>query len=853
VTDFDPSSAQKLEGANLATPADSAGDLIPVSSTRRHAMNEPLGERLPGAPHPTDPDSERPTRALVEAVELGRYAPLGDETCMALARQSYITADEYFNASHRTRLIDAMARYNSEHPKGSKYWSHSFERRSRLFRPKTRATVRRREAAACIALFGSSDIVNVQATSGDAEGAFDARMQEELLNYRLQEDDRWYRVIVGAVQDADRQGFVIGKTYWDYEEANRYYDELHPDLGPLKRVDRVAITDRPGYSLIPVERFRFSPAADWMDVVNTSPFLVEVIPTFVCDVRRYENNPRARLKYRHLSDSELMSGGHSGEWDAIRMQRERNRMNRYERSGDPSDYAVCWIHRNIVRIEGEDYIFDSIGTTLMLSNVIPLSEFDPRGIRPYVIGSTMFESHNPYNVGAVTLMSGLQDQINDVSNLALDANKMSTDGRMFIKRNTSIDLHALARFSPGAVVEMDNPQQDVKWDRSPEAPQGMAREHQVLGVELDDLIGNFNQSSVSNNPQNRQIGNTVGGMEMISASADQMTEYDLHTLCKTFVVKMLGQILMLEKRWETDANLATIIGAKLAQPARAFWKALGTESKVLVNVGFGATNPQKRMDRITGAMQATMGLFPMAVYQSDQAEILKEVWAAAGFANASRFFPFLGDGGKPDKNPKIAALQQQVQTLTMKLYPGQMHNEGLVQREQIRAQGMERITQMKIQGQIALQQAQALAASNIKRMELQLAYIELQLEHEKNDVARGQLMLNREKLSNDITVQRMELDLARQTSMVSADPPMLDVGGEAENEAQSLQQPSSDIGSAPPFKADVASASDYLAAGAMPPPPEATLPPGTTTPQLPNQPLIAPPPLGIPPEQRTNI
>lgn len=852
MTDFNPSSSQKLEGANLVTPAGSVDDAIPTHAGLM-VRNDAFGERLPGAPRPLDPDNERPTRALVEAVELGRYAPFSDETCMALARQSYITADEYFNASHRTRLIDAMARFNSEHPKGSKYWSPAFERRSRLFRPKTRSTIRRREAAACIALFGSSDIVNVQATSGEAEAAFDVRMQQELLNYRLQEDDRWYRVIVGAVQDADRQGFVIGKTFWDYEEASRYYDEMHPDLGPLKRVDRVAITDRPGYSLIPVERFRFSPAADWMDVVNTSPFLVEVIPTFVCDVRRYQNNPRARLKYRHLSDSQLMSGGHSSEWDAIRMQRERNRVNRYERSSDPSDYAVCWIHRNIVRIEGEDYIFDSIGTTTMLSNVIPLSEFDPRGIRPYVIGGTMFESHNPFNVGTATLMAGIQDEINDVSNLSIDANKMSTAGRMFIKRNTGLDLHALARFSPGSVVEMDNPQQDVKWDRSPEAPQGMAREHQVLATELDDLIGNFNQSSVSNNPQNRQIGQTVGGMEMISASADQMTEYDLHTLCKTFVVKMLGQILMLEKRWETDANIASIIGARLAQDARAFWKALKTESKVLVNVGFGATNPQKRMERITGAMQTTMGMFPTAVYQSDQAEILKEIWSAAGFDNASRFFPFLGDAGKPDKNPKIAALQQQVQTLTMKLYPDEMRNQGLIQREQIRAQGLERITQMKIQGQIALQQAQALAASNIKRMELQLAYIELQLEHEKNDVARGQLMLNREKLSNDITVQRMELDLARQTSMVSADPPLLDVGGEAENEAQSLQQPGSDIGQPPPFKADVASAGDYLAAGAMPPPPEATLPPGTTTPQLPNQPLIAPPPLGIPPEQRTNI
>jgi hypothetical protein len=465
----------------------------------------------------------------------------------------------------------------------------------------------------------------------------------------------------------------------------------------------------------------------------------------------------------------------------------------------------------------------------------------------------MIESHNPFNVGATTLMSGLQDEINDTSNLALDANKMATAGRMFIKRNTAIDLHALARFSPGAVVEMDNPQQDVKWDRSPEAPAGMQQEHQILNTELDDLIGNFNQASVA---QNRNLNETVGGMEMIGSAADQMTEYDLHTLCTTFVSKMLTQILDLEKRWETDANLASIIGKKMAAGARQFWKALDTETKVIVNVGFGSTNPQKRMERIQKAMQTTMGMFPMTVYQSNQAEILKEVWAAAGFADASRFFPFLGDAGKPDPNPKVATLQQQLQSLMMKLYPGEMHNQGLIQREQVRSQGAERIMQMKLQGEIALQQAEAQAAFTIKKMELQMAYIELQLDHEKNDVARGQLMLNREKLSNDITVQRMELDLARQTALASPNPPQIGLDSESQNEASMLNRPGSNIGAQQPFNADVASSSDYLQAGKMPPPPIAQTPPGTTDPQLPNQPLVTAPTneqLGTPPEYRTNI
>jgi hypothetical protein len=847
VSDFNPSSELKLEGgmsagdalmAGAASQADaSAGDYAKI-----------VGMRLPGEPKPIDPSTQRDTLSLVTASPLGRRAPKGDDDCLALARQSYESSENYFNAAHRNRIIDAMARYNNEHPKGSKYNTEAFQRRSRLFRPKTRSSIRKRESAACIALFGSADIVNVTPSNNDAGSALDARIQESLLNYRLQQDDRWYKFIIGAVQDADRQGFAIAKTSWEYEEANRYYDELLPNGSQRTTVDTVAIKDRPGYTLIPVERLRFSPATDWIDPVNSSPYLIEVIPMFLCDVRKYMNNPRARLKYRNLSTSELLSGGHSGEWDAIRMQRERNRLNRYDRDGDPSDYSVCWVHRNIVRLEGEDYVFDTVGTAQMLSEIIPLSEFDPRGYRPYVIGATMIESHNPFQVGAATLMGGLQDEINDLSNLRVDANKMATSGRMFIKRNTAVDLHALARFSPGSVVEMDNPQTDVKWDRSPEAPAGAFEENNLLGTELDDLIGNFNSSSVAHN---RNLNETVGGIEMIGDSANQITEYDIHTLVTTFVQKVLVQILDLEKRWETDANLAQIIGTKLATSAKQFWSALNTETQVLVNVGFGSTNPGKRMQRIVTAVQTTAQIFPITMYQSNQSEILKEVWAAAGFADATRFFPFLDNNGQPDKDPKVAALQQQMQSMQMQLYPGAMHNQGLIQREQIRMQGFERIQQMKSQAAMALQKAESDTAWAIKHAELQIAFVDLQLQHEQNDVARGQLMLNREKLSNDITVQRLELQLAQLTAMASPSPPQIGLDPTTQSEVSNLQAPGSNIGQQPPFQQDVASAGDYLSATKQPP--AAIPPPGTNT-NMPNLPLFVPPAsLGTPPDQQTNV
>lgn len=806
MSDFNPTSTAKLSGFDAPVMGNMGRDM-------------PLGA---------------PTRQL----------PVSDDMALRMANESFESAVNYFNASHRNRMISAMARFNSEHPKESKYWSEAFKRRSRLFRPKTRSVVRAREAKAIISLFASSDVVNVRPSADDSRSAMDAKIQEKLLNYRMQEDDRWYKFVGGSVQDADRQGFVIGKTYWEYEEGARYWQRPAPGMeffGPERGVDFVTRVDRPAFQLVPVERFYFSPAADWMNVVESSPFLIEVVPMYVADIRRYEKNARAKLKYRHLSDGQLLSGGHMAEWNPIRIQRERNRLDRYDRGSTPTDYAVAWVHRNFLKIDGEDYVFDTVGEGILLSDITPLDQFDPRGYRPYVVGSTLFEAHNPFNYGAVNLMAQMQDEINDVANLRIDATKMASAGRTFIKRNTSIDMTALARFSPGASVEMDNPSTDVKWDRPAPPPASTFEENNLLNLELDDLVGNFSQSSVAHN---QNLNETVGGMEILGTTADQLSEYDLHTLTKTFLTKVLGQILDLEKHWETSGKLATIIGAQLAATATQFWKALETESKVVINVGFGATNPAKRIQRLQAALTTVAQVSPMILYQSNQIELVKEILASAGIDDITRFFPFAGDQPGQQQDPKVQALQEQLMTMVMRLYPGEMHNQGWMFREQIRGQALEKIQQMKGNNAVILEHLQSESALKLKNMELQLAYVELQIEHEKNDIARAELMMNREKLSNDIAVSREQLELQRETTAAVPNPPMEpQLAPSVAQQIAQLSNPPSTVPAIPQFGAEALTAGQYAKRAQPAPPPQ-----GPIQNDILAQPLFVPPnELGPPP------
>jgi hypothetical protein len=737
MSDFNPSSEAKLAGSE----ADGRlpGDFAAAPSVH---LNHAVGGR-------DDAD------LIINHLKVDAAGELNDAKMLQIAQQCFSSSEDYFNATQRTRIMDAMARFRSQHPKGSKYWNEAFARRSRLFRPKTRAVVRKREASVIAALFASSDVVNISATdSGDPQAAKDARIQDALLNARLTNDDRWYKLVVGSMQDADRQGFMCATTEWEYREATRYFDQ-DTGVGRVKHAVTAPSVDRPNWRLIPVENIRFSPAASWLDPVNTSPYLIELRPMYVCEIREYAANPRARLKYRSLSDSQLMMGASTDDYDPIRIQREGGKLDRYARHGEVQDYTVVWVHRNIVRIQGEDYVFDTVGTTVMLSDVVPLSAVDPRGYRPYVIGSAMLEAHNPFPEGAVTLMGPLQDAIDVNANLRIDATQMATSGRMMVKRTAGIDLHALARFSPGAAVEMDDIG-SVRWDHPPAPPQANMEENNLLNTELDNLIGNFDQSSAARHP----LQDTVGGMSMLADASGQLMEYDLRTAAKTFFEPLLRQIMDLLRIWETDRAMAAVIGSKFTVSERQYWKALQRPTQLDVDVGYAATNPMKRLEKLTLGLKTMAEMFPYLMMMSDQSEITAEIFSACGYADATRFFPFLDQ--KSMEDPKYKTLIMQLNQMRMLAFPHIAEAQGRQQQGQAQAAGAVQSATINAQNRLQIAREANQAKLELRQLELNLAKVELQLEQEKTDIARDALMMQREKLSADIANASEQLMLEAQ-------------------------------------------------------------------------------------------
>jgi len=78
-----------------------------------------------------------------------------DDVAINLGREADRSSTTWLNASRRAAWNNSSRAFQSLHPQGSKYISSSYTHRSTLYRPKTRAMVRRDEAATAAAFFAN--------------------------------------------------------------------------------------------------------------------------------------------------------------------------------------------------------------------------------------------------------------------------------------------------------------------------------------------------------------------------------------------------------------------------------------------------------------------------------------------------------------------------------------------------------------------------------------------------------------------------------------------------------------------------------------------------------------------------
>ena len=625
---------------------------------------------------------------------------------LAMARDAFDESTDWFDISLRPVIEKAMAHFANRHPPGSKYHSDSYKFRAKGFRPKTRSTIRRNEAAAAVAFFSTQDMVYVSAENeADQDQQMSAKVLTELLNYRLDDSIPWFQTLVGAYQDAMNVGVCISYQCWDYEEDVRDYPipDMHgqPLLGldgaPLTRTITQVMSDKPMCELVPIENMRISPASDWTNPMATTPYIVHLIPMFIGDVQQKMGTPDQPGEWTYYDEGTIKTAA-DNQYDSVRAARDGRK------KADPKDinhttgaFDTVWVHRNIIRYEGEDWIYYTLGILHRLTDPVRLTEARKdlaRGERPYVMGTCLIETHKAYTTGLNELMFGLQEESNEVQNQRRDNVRLAMNKRYFARRGANIDYKSLTRNVPGSVTLVDDIQQDVRWDSPADVTGSAYQEQDRVSLDFDELAGTFSPGSVQSN---RKLGETVGGMEMLSGDANVITEFQLRVFAETWVEKVLKQIVKLEQAYETDKVVMAIAGQK-AKIAQKFGKDEVTDAMlqgsmtVRINVGFGSTNPEKRIGKLTMGLGTISAYMPMAMQKLSEKELVTEVFGALGYKGAERFFPGIDDD---NEDPRIKQMQGVIQQLTQALQSKQMEVEGRVKVAEVTSEGRIKAIQAK--------------------------------------------------------------------------------------------------------------------------------------------------------------
>lgn len=564
-----------------------------------------------------------------------------------LARDAYSESTNFFDSGVRNEIEQDLRQFYGLHPTGSKYLSDAYRHRSRFFRPRTRAAIRKHEAIAAAAFFSNTDVVAIEPEDNTNElQVASAAVWQEVMNFRLSKTIPWFLTVIGAYQDSMATGVCISYQNWLFDAKRNI--------------------DRPNVTLIPAENARFSPTAQWFDPVKTSPYFIRLIPMLVKDVIARMTIPDPKTgqpKWMRLDEKDILAAA-KGYSDSTTMLRQNRRSDASSQASNITQFSPVWVHQNFIEYNGKQLCYYTLADLQLLTQPKELEELYFHGERPFVVGNSVIETHKLYPAGNARLGRDIQQELNENANQRIDNVKFAMNKRYFVKRGSQADLRALMRNVPGGATMMNDPEKDVKVIETQDVTRSAYEEQDRLNLDFDDLIGTFSQASVQ---ANRNLNETVGGMEILTNDSSQMGAYQLKVFAETWAKPVIEQLLKLEQHYETDEKLFLLAGKKagpVLEGREINEELLMQELDVRVSVGMGATSPQAKLNNLFGVLRQLKEALTDGVLQAnglDIQEVVSEAFSKAGYDGPDRFFKW------GDEDPQIATLKQQIDELTREL------------------------------------------------------------------------------------------------------------------------------------------------------------------------------------------
>lgn len=676
------------------------------------------------------------------------------------AKQLYKESTDYYQQSLLSQWSANVAHFKSEHAPGSKYTQDAFKHRSKIFRPKPRAAQRTLEATAAAALFTHNDLISIKPVDENNQLQADAgKMHQAILQHRLEVTIPWFLTVLGAYQDTNVYGVCISRQQWNYDvsertniipvmddEGNPIFDDDGFMLGE-EVVTREIRKDQPEIIHVAPENFRFDPACDWRDPRGTSPYLIEIVPLHV---GRVMSMTKSQGWHEYTMAQLIAHGTTLNDSETVRNARESGQGDSHE-VNTGNEYAVIELHLNVIMDEhGDDWAFWTVGTDLLLSDPVPLKEFNVLGREMYAIGVTVIEAHKPHPSGTIQLAAPLTEMNNDVTNQRLDNVRLVLNKRYKIREKSNIDVAALMLNIPGGGVVMGDIEKDLGIIDTPDVTSSSYAEQDRAAVEIDEILGTFSQSSVQ---ANRKLNETVGGMNLMASGANAVQELGLRTFIETWVEPVLRALIKLEAVYETDETILALAAGKAKIQSQVDDNLLMQDLVVRVNVGMGNTDPEQKLNRFLRPLFYAKDM-PEFMQEMDFVEIGKEVYALAGQGDGSRFMltpekkqkRAEQQQGQTDPRVEIETMRSQLKHLEMEIRQAESEQDAILR-------------QMKIEADKEVAFAKIAADQNIKLTEL---YERLGIEQQSLQL-KSQLEQSRIQTQRDIAALRSQYDNLKAT------------------------------------------------------------------------------------------
>ena len=620
-----------------------------------------------------------------------------EEDMLSLANEAYNSSTDYLNTYKVREWIDAYQLYNGEHTKDTRFFDKNRPHYlSKFFIPKTYEFIVTQTSFIKQSMFNGNGIIDCQIYNDyDKEAQVQADFFKTFLEYRLKSDKNWFfKHIISQYQDAHLTNFPCSKVAYDFKNEKAV-------VKPIS-----------------VERIRIHPQADPLDPVNSSPYLIHIIPMYVYQVKKRMKS-KNEDKWLELSDDDLIKTIHTLEND-VASARNNFESDINNNDGDTSlkDHQIIYIHENfIIGEDGEDYCFYTLGPDKLLSKIYKTTDLYFHG-RPFIIGSVMLESGRVYPKAPVIHAKPLQEMLNELQNMSNDIKRKVAMPNYLVSRKVH-DLYALESAKPGSYIKVNDPTSDIVPLNTQTQVNGLQEGIMTAATHIDDMLGRYGISTA----QSRANANSsVGGMQQQASSANLISELYLSTFVETYVEPLLEMYLSVELKYNgTNKPLVKKIFKDYGVENRALEKGVMVEDlptqlskmtkelKIGINAGIGASNPDMKFQKIIATLSQLSKLAsemnPNMPYNME--EIIKETLSIQGYKNPSKFI-------KKTEDPMVAQLQQQVQQLQQQLQTLESNPEYIAAEiEHIKANTQEKIASAKSKEvEVELKKAQTTLATN---------------------------------------------------------------------------------------------------------------------------------------------